>query len=550
MYTLKGFLAFGPLTNNVFGETSTIGEISTDSLTYSKETGFYKDVQYPDTMLYTFYSVDDALGTIAVPYDVVNSALHYGQTLFYQSQSNIFNSNAATSQEHFDRRFINDFAFVEFGSMKTNGNQWLPEYIRYQKNNSDAIVKLWLSDESFSQQYDEYEYTLIPPVDHLNIFYTDRSNVEQSLRIQTVKSLFTEIETVRENDPFTVLETVTYNWMNPDGSGDYLPTNWTILIYSRFGQNVDRIRSHIAAWILDNNEHSEDEWFELFPDIFNPTEYILLPLWHQYAIPNQTVQAGFHSPMATLEEGFLLAKHLARGDGYGEDHLLENTTVAVGPDRSLMFLAVGSSYNHIDYDDFRKLYPDYIGFSPTSLDFNRLSLNTQRWIHEYIALTIVASTMTETSAIPQGYGRVIRDFRVYTYRDIDSMSYLMITKASAIDHLGLRAPYDPEFPEEDDGYCDVAARIIREHLLFEHNTHQVTREQLDLGQQTGEALLTGSSALGIVLNKFEGIGHGLNFTNQHSVTASQVGLSQLENTVLMTTELGLTVIDLELSTLN
>jgi hypothetical protein len=550
MYTLKGFLAFGPLTNNLIGQTSAIGEISTEALTYAKETGFYQQVQFPDTMLHTFHSVDDLLGVVAIPDEVIHNALNYGQTLFYQSQSSIFNSNPATSREHFQRRFINDFDAVEFGAMRTNGNQWLPEYIRYHPAGTETVVILWLSDAAFLEQYDEYDYTLIPPLDQLDIFYTDRGNIERSLHARSLKSLFDRIEQVRENDPFTVLETITFNWVNPDGTGDYLPTNWTLLIYGRFGQNIDRMRAYIAAWILQHSSHGEEDWFPIFPDIFNPTEFILLPLWHQFAIPNQTVQAGFHSPITTLEDGFLIAKHLARGDGYREASLLEHTTAAVSPDRSLMFLAVASSYNALDVDNFRKLYPDYVGFSPASLDFSRLSLITQNWIHEYIALLVVAETMTETSPIPQGYGRVIRDRRIYAYRDIEMMSYLMITKASAIEHLGIKAPYDPELIEGDDGYCNVAARIIREHLLFEHNAHNVTRLQLELQQHTGEALLTGPAALSTVLDGFEAISHTLNFMNQHQVTADQVGLHQLQNTRLMTIDSGLSVISAELATLS
>lgn len=549
MYILKGFLAFGPLTNNSVGVTSPIGEISTDSLTYSRETGLYKRPQYPDTMLYSFFSQKQADQPIPIPTHHVDKILNYGQTLFYQSQSGTINSHTHTSLEEFKRRFVDEFKLIEFGPMQTNGNQWLPEYIHYTPANSDDVITLWLSDQAFSTQYDEYEYALIPPVDELDVFHRTRFNVELALRSRTLQSIFSEIERVRENNPFTVLDTVSYRWMNPDGTGDHIDTHWTILIYGRYGQNTDRIRRFVAEWILKRSIFNENQWVVRFPDIFNPTEFILLPLWHQFAIPNQTIQAGFHSPMTTLEEAYYITKHLVRGNGYDDSVLQKNTVVTTSPNRSLAFLAIGSEHNHNRLTDFRKIYPDYIGFPPSDIDFNRLNPQTQLWIREYINLLIVAETMSRTSLVPKGYGRVIRSERVYALRTIEDMTYLMITRASAIEHLGIVAPYDPEFEDTDDDYCNIGARIIREHLLYEHNAHNVTREQVDLDMHTGVKLLTGGVAKDWALEAFSTVGHSIDYSNVHSVTAAQVGLSDLSNESIMTTRRVLVLTTLELTSL-
>jgi len=489
MYILKGFLSFPTLTNNTVGEVAPLGEISKDSLTYAKETGLYKTNTYPNVLLHAFESRDEDSGVIEVPQTYRDTILHLGHWALHFAMSGRMNDSRARAVQEFENEFQGTIQDIVVGEMRTDGDIWLPEWISFSLEEGGDYIRLWMADNAFSAQYDNFEYEFIPPVGFIDDFFRPRDQIVGLLMENGFKRLTERVEETRGENPFTIIRTEEYSWVNPNRDNDELTTGWTVLIYGRAGNDPDQIRLALIEWILNNTARTRQEWLEIFPDIFTPTEFILTPLWHQYAIPNQTIQSGINSPNITLRRAHQIATRLCLGIGYESEDLWDNTVVASTPLRSLGFLATGSAANRNTVSNLKDLYPDYIGLPLASPDFARLSVKTQDWAMMLIELIKVAETMTSFTIIPSGYARIIREDVVYAVKDFDGMQYLMVTRDSAIKTLGVETPYVPEF-EEEDPYQSIEARIIREHLIYEQDPHRVSKEQLGLADISNAELLT------------------------------------------------------------
>lgn len=533
MYNLKGFIAFPIMTDNAVGKVAALGEISKDSLTYAKETGLYKNTRYQRTILHAFLSRDSVEGDLIVPDEYYLAALEIGELTFSLAHDGIISANRTQAIYDYQTEFEDRLDNIELGGMITNGDLWMPEWISFSLKDTQSFVRLWFSDESFSAQYDDYEYVFIPPIPNIDDFFLERSQVLRLLAENNVKRIVEQIDTVRGKNPYTLLRTEEYSW------NDEISTDWTVMIYGRYGNDPDRIRQALIDWILENSSHSRDEWLDLFPDIFTPTEFILIPFWHRFAIPNQTIQSGLNSPTIPLGDAQEIAETLTAGIGYDYRYLMANSTIGQTPYRTLGFLAVASEANRNSVTNFLELYPDYIGLPLTSRDFGRLSDRTQCWTHMFLDLLKVGENMSEFTIIPPGYSRIVRNGITYAAKDFEGMIYLLATRQSVIQAMGVEGPYEPEFdPDEDtDNTLGVEARMVREHLMYELNPHITNSETLDLDNvQNANFLSIEDGAFNVEsrLNLFTEFRTHANVpTDPHDVTPGQLGLSQIYDGVYM-----------------
>ena len=485
MYILKGFIAFPALADNAVGVIAPLGELSKDSLTYAKESGLYKDDQYPGVLLHTFQSHSSDTGLVPVPANHAAMALQIGSFFFEWSQDHRFSSNRQSALVGLEFAFENLVEDITIGEMVTDGNCWMPEWISYRLKDTQSYVRLWFCDESFSLQYDGFEYAFIPPIAQIERFFDPRAQGLGLLAESSIKRLLETIDLTRGESPYTLLRTEEYAWVNPlvdVPEDDAVTTSWTVLIYGRAGNDPDQIRLALIEWILAHSTHTRLEWLAQFPDIFTPTEFIVMPLWHQFAVPNQTIQSGLNSPMISVERALEIAHTFCLGIGYEPADLLKNTVVTATPFRTLGMLVTGSAVNRYLISDFRKLYPDYIGIPLSTPDFARLSTATQGWMNMLVNLLGVAEGMTQYSVVPPGYSRIQRAGIIYAVQEYRGMQYLLVTRQSTIATLGLEAPYEPEFdPFDPESGCTDLSQLIHDHLTGTTNPHLVTAAQAGLG---------------------------------------------------------------------
>lgn len=433
MYILKGFMVYSALADNTVGAIAPLGELSTDSMTYAKEKGQYVSDQYPDTLLYSFESRDPELGLVPVPIQQSDNALMVGQWIFSNAISGQLTENRQQCQQQLSTEFVTDLENFEVGEMVSNGNIWMPSWVSYRIIGTESFVKLWFSDEAFSSQYDGYELEIIPPVDNIDDLFGSRAAVRALLDSRTLQDVVRITESKRAEFPYTVLRTDQFNWVDRHDTESpkwETPTYWTVLVYGRIADNIDTIRNELVEWILERSSRDREAWVEILPDLFAATEFIITPMWSQYSVPNQTIQAGVYSPIVKVPEAISLAKQTCKGAGFSEAWVEQNLTITTTPFKSIGLVVTGSEENRDGITNFSDRFPDYMSVSTNSHDFSRMSPETQQWVLMLNEMLKHSETMTRYSGIPAGYNRLIREDVVYLVRDYQNIQYLMVTRST------------------------------------------------------------------------------------------------------------------------
>ena len=434
MYILKGFMVISPLADNTVNVIAPLGELSTQSYTYAKEKGQYTNPAHKDVILTTFASknIVDQVATLAtapIPHQL--AALNISQWLYEKAELGELNQNYVHCQGLLQGQFGSLVTDIEVGEMKSDTIRWLPEWITYSLLGSENEVKLWFCDESFQLQYDEYELEFVPALEPLDSFFLDPLVVKANLLARNITKVFQRIEEVKNKLPYTTLVNQEFEYRGPDEAGTRIMTNWTVMIWGIAGNNPDVIREELVALILKESAYTEDDWIQIFPDIFTSTEFILLPMWNQYAIPNRSIVTGIYTPSTQLLNALNLAYSGIQGKGYTKTHVDQNFVMSSVLFKSLAFGSVGGPYNRDSIHRFDYKWEDYIIVPSSSPDYNRMNINTQEWVTLFIQLLIVAENATPTSTIPLGMSRVTRNGVVYITASFDRVLYLVLTRYSA-----------------------------------------------------------------------------------------------------------------------
>lgn len=431
MFILKGFINYPSMANNKVGETAPLGEISTDSMTYAKEVGQYNRDLQPDTLLYSFESRNDAGELVRVPVAQSEAALKVGQWVFDNAQSGSLTKSRTNFLQQLTTEFSGVIEDTDAGQMLTDDSVWMPEWVSYRLTGVDSYIKLWFSDDAFGGQYDGYEIEVVCPIENVDDFFGTRDQVQNILKQRTPRDIVLITEQKRGEAPYTVLRSDEFDWIDRFSGDDFeVPTYWTTLIWGRAGDNIDVIRETLQAWILDHSEYTRDEWVDVLPDIFAATEYIITPMFSQYAIPNQTIQAGIYSPIVEYGDILPLAKATAIGTGYKEADVIANTSVSFTPYKSMAFIVTGSSENRDGITTFGKRFPDYIAVSTQHHDFSRMSPETQGWVRMLQEMIQHAEELTEYNSIPPGFSRMEREGVLYLVGTYDGIQYLVVSRHS------------------------------------------------------------------------------------------------------------------------
>lgn len=429
MYNIKGFLSVGALSNNATNQIAPFGELSTHSLTYERDVGVFVKHDKPDIVFYSFSSKNDS-GDTAVAAAYSNHIVDFGQWLFAFSALGGFNNDAADAVRNIrnNNPLVDD---VEIGTMLNKGgtNLWMPEWVswKFLSAGEENQIKVWLSDNSFQNQYDEYHLTVVPPIDNLDDFFDDRAHVMAKLALVDPATLMVRINYGANDKPYTYLRAEAFEWVEQGVTNSVLPTYWTLLIYGEAGNNIDNIKDRLITYILTNSSHTREEWTEVFPDLFKATECIITPLWDQYSVPNKTLEAGVYSPIVDYQRALEVAKLTA--PDYPAAHVESVLSVASVNYKSLAMTVVGGPDNRGGLDTFKELMPDYMNVPTTNMDFDRMSPVTQDWVMLLIRMLIAAETMTEASAVPPGMTRMKRNGVLYVVSNFNRVQYLVVTKS-------------------------------------------------------------------------------------------------------------------------
>lgn len=432
MFTLKAFATNSLFIDNTENTVSIIGELSTQSLTYARDKGFYKSINIPNIDLVTFTSnLDNAPyiltssivdSIIIISNFIYNAAITAGTELFSDVLINGLLNTFPTIANNFNT-----------GNIVSDGEIEIPEWVSWTSINNVDIgieneIKIWFVDNSFQVQYDDYEIVVIPPMLPLDNFFLSVTNITSLLSLKTLTLMMDDIQNAKNGYPETIITGRRFDFIDPTNVGNVVPTTWYLLLYGAAGNNIDIIKNALATYILQNSTHTQEQWTRIFPSIFKTTEFTIIPNWTKYSIPNMVLQAGIYSPVIKLSDAIAILTNNV--PNYPREHILNNADVFSQPYKALTLLCVGSPDNENEIYSISEMFPDFIDVSSTSVDFARMSQVTQDWAMLLASMIVVAESMVEFSTIPLGMSKVTRNGILYLVSKFQNINYLVASKSS------------------------------------------------------------------------------------------------------------------------
>jgi len=432
MFVLKAFATNSVFIDNTHNAVSAIGEITTQSLTYARDKGFYKSSLAQNIDIVAFTSrldgtpyilnqnlVDDI---VKISDFIYNAAITAGTELFADVLLNSLLTTFPT--------IINN---VASGNIVSDGNVEIPEWVSWTIINDAAIgteneIKIWFVDSSFQLQYDEYEIVVIPPMEPLNNFFLSTIDVITFLDSQIPTTVMERIQLAKADYPESIIAARQFDFVDPTTPGNLIPTTWYLLIYGAAGDNIDVIKNKLITYILANSTFNQAQWTNIFPTIFKTTEFVIIPSWNRYSIPNMTLQAGIYSPGITISEALNLL--LSTIVNYPVIHIENNADVFSQPYKALTLLSVGSPDNTNNIFNITNMFPDFIDIPSTSMDFARMSQRTQDWAILLARMILIAETLTVFSSVPSDMSKVVRNDILYIVSKFENINYLVASKKS------------------------------------------------------------------------------------------------------------------------
>lgn len=433
MYKVQGFLRIDNQQNNAVGAISALGELSTQSMTYSREKGIYRNTTTPGVAFVCFTSRHEENPPVTVPQNYSDHILQVCSRMVTYSSG--FGDSVTINNIAND--LINTFAGLIFdletGPLVSTPNLTLPEWISWQNpvyNNGDNRIKVWLSDQAFKRQFDDYEIFLLNPVDDLKDLMRDPTITDQALNSRNSERNMELIAQIKNNEPETVIRAQTYTFTHPLNNSKVYRLTWHAIIYGRAGDNPDIIKQKIIDEIETIDGISIGTWTAAIPELFSTTEFTIVPKWLVQAIPDRTIQAGVYSPITTISQE--IDNMISLYADIDPDFLREHIQVIGVPYRSLTLYSLGGENNLNSLFKLSDKYPDFLNVGTESGDFNRMSNNTQLFAVALQELIMIAENETDYAELPVYIRRITRYNKTWLTRNFQGVQFLVYTKSNDV----------------------------------------------------------------------------------------------------------------------
>lgn len=449
MKNISGFIRIESLEDRSNDKVAILGELSTYGLSSSIDKAAYSQAdRFPGIELVSFRNRGRSTNPVpdAPLWSEAEPVLVVAYWAWQEAFNGFTNNNGALFLQALTAAHGDKVYNPKIGTMLTNGSVWLPEWLSWQVPVKEgetvtggARIKIWFSNDSFRRQYSQYDIAIVGPVKDLDTLHGNKAEVKALIESRDAVELADEIRKAGLGVPYTIIQAQVYDWIDKVDRDFKVPTSWHVLIWGPAGNNPDVIRDELVDYILDNSKYPRSEWEKILPDLFISTEFIFVPNWDAYALPNQTLQEGIYSPIIKPDFALKLAK---RGmPTFSDAHIRDYAETSSNPFKSLGFVACGGMRNRDGVFDFSGKFPQYVAFATTHLDFNRIEPRTQEWILNFNACLKHAEAMTESSEIPEGFARIVRNNIIYCSFSFEKIQYLVVTKE------GLNDPSSPSITD-------------------------------------------------------------------------------------------------------
>lgn len=431
MNIFKAFANIGPLTDNTDNKVAPVGELAPMSRTFVRGYTEHVHSDFPGNLLVGFgYKVNDVKQQ--VPDSVSYSCLKAITWTYSQAKLGVFTNQKDSYQQPFIEHFGAEFDLIASGTMVAFENYYAPEYIEFSPAGQSGVSKwrLWFANESFYNQFDEFEILVVPPLVPVDQFHNDYDTVKPLVAAIKQGDIFDRIRIARGTFPETAIRTDMFQWQDKIDHDRKIDTDWATVIYGEAGNNLDAVKEAIRNYIMANTTHTRDEWAEIFPDLFTSTEFIFTPMWTDYAIPNGDRDHGIYSGQTSIQKAMLMCHATCKGVKYTNAHIDTVLTIVPSLFRSVMCSVVGGPENRSGIDLFYERYPDFINVPTTHVDFQAMSAETKGFVMMINEMIMHAEELTPDSGVPGGFNRITRDGVVYLAKSYGNFLYLVVTQYS------------------------------------------------------------------------------------------------------------------------
>lgn len=431
MRLIKGFVTIDSMTNNDPGQVAPLGELSTMSLTYAKEKREYTHFSFSDYRFICFKGIDvDSKEITEITQEDCHSIFKVVLHSIQYALGHIRPYNAQDFRNTLIADIATDAIELDFGRFKDNGNFALPEWISFKSADGKTFYKYWLADSAFSDQYDEFEIEVIPPVNDVDIFFSPYATVVQELAKRTLSDLSRIIEEAKGQYPETYVKFNNYLFYNVNNRNQKVDTNWTLLIYGKGGNDVDVMKDAVIDYVLKHSRHSREQWQLMFPELFKRTEFALVPRWDKLAIEDMQAFSGLYAAMLSPNEMIDFTESALTF--YPAPHIRETILTFPFDFKNLMISVVPGTSNSEASSTLVSIFPDYLAINSSSLDFNRMSVATRHWAILLEEMLILAETADEFTTLPYHIRRSVKGNDMFLSSVYNNVNYLVMCKKNGI----------------------------------------------------------------------------------------------------------------------
>lgn len=426
MISIKGFVEIPSFANNAAGEVAPLGELSPISKTYSTEIGIYTSPIHPLFNLRVFSSYNETETNEPLSNHQIERAFLILGYIYQQMESGNTSDRTALLNQ-LSTQFAAQIEQINAGPI-VNGVSDLPQWISWKNIGEDTYYRFWFSDGAFKNQYDISEIKVVLPLNPPDQFFLHPNNVKTLIAGITPATIVSQMNAAIGNTPQTSLNVLTFDFVNPLDPSDRTPVYFGTIIHGWTANNLDAQKTAIIDLIMANTTHTREEWTVIFPDLFKRTEFIIVPMFDRYAIPNMVVQAGIYSPYVPVND--ILAYTQTYAADYPVSHVNAHTGVVSLVHRSLIAAVIGSPENMDEKYSLMDFYSDYIAINSVSHDFNRMELTTQQWAIMLDTAVKLAEVYDINSEMLPNMSRVRRNDILYIAFSHNNVQYLVPIKSN------------------------------------------------------------------------------------------------------------------------
>lgn len=416
------------------GSTSPLGELSTKSVSYSKEPDFYFKDGKP-VGLVGFRGVSDTSMYEQVPKTHYEPVIDMMAWLFEQAKGKKTTDSPQGCLQLLKAQYTNGWEWKGVNQMVTNNDIWLPSSINfvYTVGGVAHEFKIWFANDFFAVEFPYREIYVVHPIPIADIDYLADNNYKQvrdRLAAETTDKVQERVDAVLGGkglyEPYTeriVMGFDIYDLINvPQKNMGF----WTIIYYGNPNDAEEETYEAIKKCILDHSKYDEAKWSDVIPDLFNPLEFCVVPYWNEQGLINETVAGSTYTPIFTYKGGVDLPTRY--GALWGEAQVIESMQVVPHLYKSAKMAFVGKPKNHNNLWHISDVYPDYQLIPSTDSQAGMMSKETTKLIFDLEEMLAAGEVVTPNGMPPKGIQRVVRDGKLYITRRSSKVKLTMITR--------------------------------------------------------------------------------------------------------------------------